>query len=297
MATNLSSDIDLDDIKLQFDEYGYVILPNLIPRDDALAMAEKLMELTMSEGDSGKGDAYQSLPCLFNHLKAEEYDQFLPLISNPIILELVRHSVGEGYQLIGSNVVWRRPGVTASAVHADVPTAWFIEQGLPIPRNICFLVQVNWMLTDFIKDNGATRILPISHLLDPPNKSRDSDGNDLYLNDRVRRLRKEIEEGDPMGRMLAAEGKAGSAVVFHGYMWHQAAANVTEDEHRVGVLVPYHTKLADPAYGLGLPDSLMNRRVRDRMPEDVRRMSMHVVEDYPEHVLKNPDNWIKGKIE
>ena len=281
MVSTTTQSIDLDQAKLHLDEYGFVLLPDLIPREDALRMADRLMELSVSLGESD-GGGYQSLSCLYNHLDPDEYEFFLPLATNPVVLELARHTIGEGGQMIGSNVVWRQPGVPAHALHADVPMAWFGEQGLPVPRNICFLVQCNWMLTDFTKENGATQFLPMSHLLDPPNKWPDEDGEFQYTNDRVRLLREEIENGDPMGRLATAEGSAGSAAVFHGAMWHRAGANVTKDEQRVGVLTPYHAVWAEPVYGLGLPESLMQRHVRDRMPEHVRQMNLHVIEDYPD---------------
>ena len=168
-------DVDLDKAKLQLDEYGYTLIPDLIPRQDALRMADRLMDLSVERGNSD-GGGYQSLSCLYNHLDPDEYEFFLPLVINPVVLELVRHLIGEGYQMIGSDVVWRQPGVPAHALHADVPMAWFGEQGLPVPRNICFLIQCQWMLTDFTRENGGTQLLPMSHLIDPPNKCPDNNG-------------------------------------------------------------------------------------------------------------------------
>lgn len=274
-------DVDLDKAKLQLDEYGYTLIPDLIPRQDALRMADRLMDISVERGNSD-GGGYQSLSCLYNHLDPDEYEFFLPLVTNAVVLELTCHLIGEGYQMIGSDVVWRQPGVQAHALHADVPMAWFGEQGLPVPRNICFLVQCQWMLTDFTRENGATQLLPMSHLLGPPNKWPDENGEFQYMNDRVRLLREEIENGDPMGRLATMEGSAGSAAIFHGAMWHRAGSNVTKDQQRVGVLTPYHARWADPVYGLGLPESLMQRKVRDRMPDQVRQMNIHVIEDYPD---------------
>ena len=284
MSAKTISDIDLDKAKLQLDEYGYVLLPNLIPREDALGMADRLMELSIQKGESD-GGGYQSLSCLYNYLEPAEYERFLPLALDPVVLELARHTVGAGFQMIGSNVVWRQPGVPAHALHADVPLAWFAEQALPIPRNICFLIQCNWMLTDFTLENGATQLLPMSHLLEPPNRWKDENGEFCYLNNQVRLLREEIESGDPLGRLATVEGTAGSAAIFHGAMWHRAGANVTQDQQRVGVLTPYHARWAEPGYGLGLPESLLQRSVRDRMPEQLREMSLHVVEDYPDDLV------------
>ena len=73
MDLEKASEIDLNKAKLQLDEYGYVLLPNLIPRADALAMGERLKELSLQHGDSdGKG--YHGLPCVYNYLNPEEYE-------------------------------------------------------------------------------------------------------------------------------------------------------------------------------------------------------------------------------
>ena len=279
-GTKPSNGIDLQRAKLELDQYGFTLLPNLLARDAALEMAEKLicLERLREEGEH----PYQHLTSLFNHLDSEEYEMFLPLITNPIVLRLAEDTLGGGFQLVGSDVKWTRPDTAASGLHADVPMGWFAEQSLPVPENICFIVQCNWMLTDFTLENGATELLPQSHRFEIPNMWPDEDGNLRFMNDRVRQLRAEIEEGDPNGRLAAAEGSAGSAVVFQGAMWHRAGANVTTDENRVGVLTPYHARWVEPGYGLGLKDSLLRREVREGLPAQVQRMSTHVVEDYPE---------------
>ena len=204
--------IDLDRAKVELNQYGFTLLPNLLARDAALEMAEKLicLERLREEGEH----PYQHLTSLFNHLDSEEYEMFLPLITNPIVLRLAEDTLGGGIQLIGSDVKWTRPGTAASGLHADVPMGWFAEQGLPVPENVCFIVQCNWMLTDFTRENGATELLPQSHRFEIPNMWPDEDGNLRFMNDRVRQLRREVEEGDPNGRLAAAEGSAGSAVVF-----------------------------------------------------------------------------------
>ena len=40
----------------------------------------------------------------------------------------------------------------------------------------------------------------------------------------------------------------------------------------------------NPATALSLADSLLRRKVRDRMPEQLQKMSLHVFEDYPDDV-------------
>jgi len=286
MTTTLGSSLDLDMAKLELDEYGYTILENQIPRDTALRMADRLMDIM--EQEESTTDTYRYLSCLYNFIDPSEDELFLPLITNPIVLELARYKLGDGYQIGGSNAVWRRPGVPASGLHSDVPLGFFAQQGLPVPENICFTVQCAWMLTDFTYENGATLLLPSSHLMGIPSKWLDSNGQEIFMNDRVRLLRKELEEGDPNNRLVAAEGRAGTVVVFLGAMWHRAGANTTPDEERVGVLTPYFTKLAEAKYGMGLHESLLKRVVKNRMPDIVKKMCLRVVEDYEDDTWPPP---------
>ena len=86
------------------------------------------------------------------------------------------------------------------------------DQGyVPLDISIPVVANIMWMLDDFTEANGATRVVPGSHLLrrhpDPTNRPRSS----------------------------AATGRAGSALVFDGRLWHGTGRNVT-DRPRHGVL-------------------------------------------------------------
>ena len=192
--------------RLEIDTYGFVLIPELIPRTDALALGARLADLTDARGDDD-GAGYRHMTNLFNHLDPGEYEDFLPLVLQPQLLALAQYKLGDGFQIAGPNVVVRDPGVAQHALHADVPLGWFAQQGLPIPRNICFGLQLIWLLTDFTRENGATALLPVSHVLDPPNKWPNDDGEMMYYNDEVRRLRQEIEEGDPTAGYITLRAK------------------------------------------------------------------------------------------
>ena len=76
------------------------------------------------------------------------------------------------------------------------------------------VVNVMWMLVDFTAENGGTRLVPRSHLTGRhPDKGLDKD----------------VEP-------IAAEGPAGTAMVFDGRMWHGTGANVS-DGPRLGCAV------------------------------------------------------------
>ena len=75
---------------------------------------------------------------------------------------------------------------------------------------------IMWMLDDFSEENGATRIVPGSHL-----KGRQPD---------------HARDGDLP--TIAATGPAGSAMVFDGRLWHGTGAN-TGNSRRMGLLTTF----------------------------------------------------------
>jgi ectoine hydroxylase-related dioxygenase (phytanoyl-CoA dioxygenase family) len=81
----------------------------------------------------------------------------------------------------------------------------------PHPPTVCNSM---WALTDFTEENGATRIIPGSHLADhSPTYGQHYDS-------------------------IAAEMERGSVLVWHGSLWHGGGAN-SSDHRRVGVAMNY----------------------------------------------------------
>lgn len=94
------------------------------------------------------------------------------------------------------------PGGAAGQLHADqifVPQPW---PQAPQGANAA------WCIDDFTADNGATRFVPGSHLLN--RLPTDSDRRDA----------------------ITLEAPAGSLVVFDSRIWHQTGANRTTDRYR-----------------------------------------------------------------
>ncbi len=238
--------MNIEELKRELDEYGFVIIHNLISPAEAGRMAERLMEIMGRQADADK-----LIQNLRNVLNNDDQDIFVPLVTNPVYLELARHLLGPDFQLAEVGGLWIKPGAPAPSFHADVPVGWFPQSGLPVP-DTCFITNSLWMLTDFSRENGGTQLIPFSH------HSRRAPRPDVDYRHRV-----------------SAEGPAGSVVIFHGSIWHRGGANVTHDQQRVGLSVPYHAHWMDPAAGHW---HLMKRSVRDRMPPQVRKMSRRVAE-------------------
>jgi ectoine hydroxylase-related dioxygenase (phytanoyl-CoA dioxygenase family) len=100
------------------------------------------------------------------------------------------------------------PGETAQPIHAD-------DQLIPIAKpHVATVCNTMWALTDFTEENGATRVIPGSHLADSS------------------------PEYGAMYDSVPAEMSRGSVLVWHGSLWHGGGANRTS-ARRVGIAMNY----------------------------------------------------------
>ena len=240
---------DVAAIKTELDEYGFVVIPNLIPRDDAERMAERFKELMSGQPDADQPD--QCLRAVFNYLDPGEYDQFQVLLAHPLCLELAHLVLGEGFQLPEASALWRKPGAPAGPLHVGAGTGWMAKTGLPLAE-ICFVLTFSWLLNDLTKDNGGRFYMPFSH-----------------------HSRRVPRPGVDYHHLAAIEAPAGSIVMFNGAVWHAFAPNNTKDQNRVELASGYIPHWLDPAL-VGWQG--MKRSVVERMPEAVQRISRHTVD-------------------
>ena len=129
------------------------------------------------------------------------------LIENPILLRLVRSMLDEDCVL--SDI-----SATSIGPHSGGSGAWHIDSPLtqmpePLPE-IPLAVQNVWILDDFTSDNGATHVVPGSHLSlkKPPWGYQDID-NDVILS-----------------------APAGSLAMWTSHTWHKSGENITDDPRR-----------------------------------------------------------------
>ena len=86
---------NIDQARVELDTYGYTILRDQIPRERALQMGSRLMEIMGEQNRVGEErPRWGHLPCLYNFIDPSEDDLFLPLITNPHIHNLVHEKLG-----------------------------------------------------------------------------------------------------------------------------------------------------------------------------------------------------------
>ena len=234
-------------LKAEFEEYGFVVLKEAIPRRDALNIEERVKEIMSRRPDADKID--QHLPELLNYLDPKDDAAFLPLVTQPVCLALAQALLGEGFQMSEVGCRWRKPGAPAGPMHVSRPIESFNRDGLPLP-NVCFVLAYSWMLSDLTADMGATLYLPFSH-----HSPRGPRPNVKY------------------SYAVPIEAPAGSVLVHHSALWHHFGPNTTRDKPRVGVMSGYFPGWLDPVSVGWKP---LKQSVRDRMPEVIRKMNKHV---------------------
>jgi len=156
-------------------------------------------------------------------------DVFRELALEPLSALLVEHLLGPEFLLSACDAQIKHPRAAAMPLHSD---QWWLPKPIHVGEtyqrastiernhgtqletlnavraiNPPVVAVVMWMISDFTEANGATRVVPRSHLT-----GAQPDPTVPY----------KIET-------VATHGEAGTALVFDGRTWHGAGANNTEE--------------------------------------------------------------------
>jgi ectoine hydroxylase-related dioxygenase (phytanoyl-CoA dioxygenase family) len=143
---------------------------------------------------------------IFNLLARDPLFARVPL--HPAVLPVAEGVLDRELLLSSLTAIEMQPGQAAQPFHADDGS-----YGLPKPH-APYNTTAIWALTDFTLENGATRLVPGSH-----------------LGDRNPRRGERPEH-------VAAEMSAGSVLVYHGSLWHAGGANHSA-ARRVAIVCNY----------------------------------------------------------
>jgi len=187
---------------------GYTIVPRVIDESHADALVAELERIEAELGVTEGRTTFQGRRSRRVHNLVGRSAAFRALATHPETLPFVDAVLGVDALLTIMVSINLGPGQPAQILHSD-------DGIYPVARpHPAMDLQVLWALTDFTEDNGATRLVPGSHRLD---------------------------HAPPQGATIAtiaAEMAKGSAVIYHGSLWHGGGANTT-DGRRVGLAVQY----------------------------------------------------------
>lgn len=186
--------------------FGYCIVKDALPRSAVTALRSRVSE--QAQGEARAGAAFhdsktnQRIWMLVNKGQV-----FRDLVLHPLAEEMMSGLLGEDFLLSSATANIARPGGEPMSLHTDQVYVDFWTQK-PLVANIA------WMLDEFTEENGGTRLIPGSHLVADWRSTLDTPS-------------------------IAAQGPAGSALVFDGRLVHGTGANRTADQQRHAILTYY----------------------------------------------------------
>ena len=209
-------------------EDGYTIVEDAIDPDLIDAIAEGLSRLERELNTQPAANSFEGANTLrvYNLLKYGKVWEQIPV--HPNVLPIIEKVLDPGCLISSLSSINIGSGETAQPIHAD-------DQLIPIPKphppTVCNSM---WAITDFTEANGATRIMPGTHLYDHSPRY------------------------DHPYESIPAEMAKGSVLVWHGSMWHGGGANQT-DQRRIGIAMNYCAGYIRQQENqqLGLPPSLV----------------------------------------
>ncbi|HUZ12721.1 MAG TPA: phytanoyl-CoA dioxygenase family protein [Caulobacteraceae bacterium] len=214
-------------------EHGYCILERALSGEATAALGARVAEQAAGEIARGEGFVESGINQRVWMLP-NKGRMFRDLILDPLVERFMGHLLGPQFLLSSLTANVARPGGAPMYLHRDQGYVDFWTEK-PLVANLLF------MLDDFSEANGATRLVPGSHL--------------------ARERRPYAPE-----ETVAAEGPAGSVMVFDGRLVHGTGANHAEGGERRALLA-YHCRpfvRQQENYFLGL-DPQIRRRERPQL--------------------------------
>lgn len=137
---------------------------------------------------------------------------FVAVPAHGNVLPIVERVLDAGCLVSSLSSIAIDPGEVAQPIHAD-------DQAIPLPKpHPAIVCNSMWAITDFTEENGATRLVPGSHLRDSPAYGEHQDA-----------MRAES---------IPATMARGSVLVWHGSLWHGGGAN-RSGARRTGIAMNY----------------------------------------------------------
>jgi ectoine hydroxylase-related dioxygenase (phytanoyl-CoA dioxygenase family) len=193
-------------------EQGYAVIEGVLAGDQLAAVRDALYRIARFDQSHGWARDYNHDAAASDTLRLwnliSRDPLFCDLAEHELALELVRGLIGWPASLSSSsaNIIADDDG--ALIIHAD-------QTYMPEPWSGVQCVNILWCIDDFTLENGATLVLPGSHL---KNRSyQPSDGED---------------------GLIPLEAPAGSMIALDGRLWHSAGRNRTGNP-RAGIFNVY----------------------------------------------------------
>lgn len=192
-----------------FNEFGFVVVRGVLTDDICLEVANIIDEIAAKEREAGQAHEYgESLQRVWNLLNKHRI--FHRLILSEYICSWMNHLFDRPthhrkFFLSSFQANILDPGASKQKIHIDTP--------IPDPHPP-YIIKANsiWMIDDFTNENGATQVVPRSHLL---------------------RRRPTTDEAIDHPDLVTVIAPRGSVLITHGALWHRSGSNLSSTKRRV----------------------------------------------------------------
>lgn len=196
------SRFDTDAHEARMRQQGYTIIEDFL---DAQGLAAFRAGLAPFMGSHHGRNDFEGFKTERIYTLVARAKVFEGIAADPRLMDLIGRFLQPNFLLSASHAISLEPGETAQSIHAD---DGFYRQRRPRPP---IGISVIGAIDDFTRANGATEIIPGSHLWGEPGDA--GRPNDLA----------QIEK-----MLVPMEMPAGAALVFCGTLLHRGGTNVTD---------------------------------------------------------------------
>ena len=219
---------------------GYTVIPGMLTSEECDTAARELDRLAKSKEPGG-------LECVFN--KAQVFERVYQI---PELLRIVRYFLGEDAVLCAVHGSVIEPGRGHGGLHADGDATGHLRPRSQAPidggkRISSHAMSINtiFCVSDFTDRNGATQMVPASHLVESI-----------------------VIPEDAVEKVRIIEAKRGSVLLFHCNIWHGSSEN-RSSQNRYAMIAPWRRNWTRGPYELC---RIVRPEVLKRAGEEGRRI-------------------------
>ena len=188
-----------DEEKTSLDEKGYVPFYDFITQDQLSGFKERLDEIASEEGDEAGLEVHQQPGTVRLANLVNKDPMFEICFTHPRTLGAVKYVLTSNFKFHSLNSRAALPGEGNQDIHPD----W----GDRVEPGDYYVCNSIWLVDEFTEENGATRIVPGSHLSKKIPKDQMEDPRKPHP-DEVKLI-----------------APAGTVIVFNSHAWHGGTQN------------------------------------------------------------------------
>jgi len=201
-----------------FERDGFVIFENVLTEQN-LDVLRGALEPYMADNITGRND-FEGVKSNRVYALMAKGKEFAELALHPLALEYAEAELGKSCLLSAMLAIRLHPGESVQPWHTD---DGHIE--IPFPRP-AYGISTFWALDDTTDVNGATEILPGSHLWATPyDQMQGSIGDEVLSTKSV--VNNQVDPGAHPNAVKALL-PAGSLIISKGTLWHRGGANKSD---------------------------------------------------------------------